>query len=105
MDKILRRLRLKHFLFASAIVVLLGYTLSMYLCSSMIIEYNGGLWWRSTPQGSLFPIPHSPGILTALSPVFELDAFIYNYLLKMPVLIVVDALVIVLLWFKFIKRP
>ena len=105
MDKFIRRLRLKHLLFACIILVLIGYTLSAYFYSSMIVEYNGGLWWRSSSQGSLFPIPHGPGMLTALSPVSDLDAFIYQYLLKMPLLIVIDALVIALLWFKFMKRP
>ena len=104
LDGIFRQLKFKYLLFACVIVVLLGYTLSAYLCSSMIIEYNGGLLWRSSPQGSLFPIPHGPGMLTALSPVSSLDAFIYHYLLRVPSLIVVDVLVIAILWFKFITR-
>jgi hypothetical protein len=43
-------------------------------------------------------------MLTALSPVSGLDAFIYQYLLRTPSLIVVDAVVIALLWFKFVRR-
>jgi hypothetical protein len=101
--KMLRRSRLKYLLFAVAIVVLLGYTVSAYLYSFTIIEYNDGLWWRSTPQGSLFLIPYGSGMLMALSPVSSLDAFIYKYLLRIPFLIVADVLVTVLVWFKLIK--
>ncbi len=104
LDKISRRLKTRHFLFA-VVVIFLGYTLSMYWYASMIIEYNGELWWRSTPQGSLFPIPYGPGMLTALSPVSKNDAFIYKYLLRIPSIIAIEIFTIILIWFIAIKRP
>ena len=103
-NNLLQRSRFKQLLFACILLVLVGYTLSAYLYASMIIEYNGGFWWRSSSQGSLFPIPHGPGMLTALSPVSDLDAFIYRNLLRIPLLIVVDAVVIALRWFEFVKQ-
>jgi hypothetical protein len=100
-----RQRGLKQLLFACAIIiVVLGYSLGAYLASSMIIEYDGGLWWRSTPEGSLFPVPHGPGILTVLSQVSSVDAFIYRYLLRIPLLVVVDALVICATWLRVKKR-
>jgi hypothetical protein len=103
-DKVLRQSRLKYLIFAGLIVIFIGYTVSAYLYSFTIIEYNDGLWWRSTPQGSLFPIPYGSGMLMALSPVSSLDAFIYKYLLRIPALILIDVLVTALIWFKFIRR-
>lgn len=105
MNRILKRSRFNQVLFAGILLILVGYTFSAYFYSSTIIEYNGGLWWRSSAQGSLFPIPHDPGMLTALSPVSDLDAFIYRNLLRIPLLIVVDAVVIALMWFEFVKQP
>ena len=105
LDKNLHQSRLKYLLFTATIVILLGYTVSVYLYSFTIIEYSDGLWWRSTPQGSLFPIPHGSGMLMALSRVSDLDSFIYKYILRIPLLIVIDALAIVVIWLKFIKRP
>ena len=105
MNRILQRSRFNQVLFSGILLVLVGYTFSAYFYSSLIIEYSGGLWWRSSAQGSLFPLPHGPGMLTVLSPVSNLDAFIYQYLLRIPSLIVIDAFIIALLWFKFIKRP
>ena len=99
-----RQRGLKQLLFACAIIVVLGYSLGAYLASSMIIEYGGGLWWRSTPEDSLFPVPHGPGILTVLSQVSSVDAFIYRYLLRIPLLIVADALVMYTTWLVVKKR-
>jgi hypothetical protein len=99
-----RQRRLKQLLLACAIIVALGYSLGAYLASSMIIEYDGGLWWRSAPEGSLFPVPHGPGILTVLSQVSSVDAFIYRYLLRIPLLIVADALVMYTTWLVVKKR-
>jgi len=96
--------RLKMLLLACMIFVVLGYTIAAYLTSSMIIEYDGGLWWRSTPQGSLFPIPYGSGILTSLSHVSDADALIYRYLLRIPFLIILDALAISLTWLRVMKR-
>jgi hypothetical protein len=91
-----RRTVLEQLILICIVLIILGYTESAYLTSSMIIEYDGGLWWRSTPQGSLYPFPHGPGISTALSQVSSADAFIYGYLLRNPLLIVADALAIYL---------
>jgi hypothetical protein len=104
LDKTTAPRRLKMLLLACMILVVLGYTISAYLTSSMIIEFDGGLWWRSTPQGSLFPIPYGSGILTALSQVSDTDAFIYRYLLRIPLLIVLNVLVISLTWLRIMKR-
>ena len=104
LDKTTALRRLKILLLACMILVVLGYTLSAYLTSFMIIEYDGDLWWRSTPQGSLFLIPYGPGILAALSQVSDVDAFVYRYLLRIPLLIVLDVLVISLTWLRVIKR-
>ena len=104
LDKTTALRRMKMLLLACMILVVLGYTISAYLASSMIIEHDGGLWWRSTPQGSLFPIPHGSGILTALSQASDVDAFIYRYLLRIPLLIVFDVLALSLTWLKVIRR-
>jgi len=50
-------------------------------------DERGGIWWRTTPSGSLFPWPREPGMLQALSRVDELDLFIHRYLIKSWILV------------------
>ena len=78
-----------------AVVTLISFSayLSAYtivahsIASKHIIEFEGGLCWRTSPPGSLFPWPKEPGMLQALSNVNALDAFIYAYLIRSMVLI------------------
>lgn len=42
-----------------------------------IIEFDG-LYWRTSPQGALFPWPRESGMLQALSPVGSADRAIYS---------------------------
>ena len=62
---------------------LTAYTVTVYkVASEHIIEFNGDLWWRTSPSGSLFPWPREPGMLQALSKVDEVDKFIYHHFIK-----------------------
>ena len=40
------------------------------------------VYWTSGPSGSLFPWPNAPGLLEIITQANEVDAFIYQYLLK-----------------------
>ena len=62
------------------------------MADSKIIEWNGGIWWRTTPSGSLFPWPKESGMLQALSKVNEADLFIYTCLIKSSVLVILLAI-------------
>ena len=59
-----------------------------------VYENDGTVVWRSAPSGSFFPWPREPGMLLILSGMNEVDSFIYTYLIKSWVLVVVT----VLLW-------
>ncbi len=45
-------------------------------------DEEGKLWWITSPAGSLFPWPKKSGMIEALSPVNEIDSFIYTYLVR-----------------------
>ena len=83
-------------LFVSGLFIL--YSLGAYYVMPQIIRYEGALWWRTTPAGSLFPIPHGSGMLQALSKVSPLDIFIYD-ILKSGALVAVDIVLVAVLIF------
>lgn len=56
---------------------LIYWALAVSTVDQYIIEYDG-LHWRTSPPGSLFPLPKGSGILQALSPVDTLDRTIYS---------------------------
>ncbi|UCH05355.1 MAG: hypothetical protein JSW05_04100 [Candidatus Thorarchaeota archaeon] len=45
-------------------------------------DWTGGVWWQSSPPGSLFPIPRMPGVLMALVAANEVDSLIYLLLYR-----------------------
>jgi len=45
-------------------------------------EWIGGVWWRGSPPGTLFPIPTMPGLLEAMVAANEVDTFIYLLVYK-----------------------
>jgi hypothetical protein len=45
-------------------------------------DWTGGVWWQSSPPGTLFPIPTMPGPEMALSAANEVDSLIYLLLYK-----------------------
>ena len=59
-----------------------------------VYEEDGEFFWRGGPSGSFFPWPREPGMLAVLIPLNEIDLFIYVYLIKSGVLV----LVTILLW-------
>jgi len=73
---------------------LVYWALAIATADQYIIEYDG-LYWRTSPQGSLFPLPRGSGMLQALSPVGALDVAIYSMIrssLYVPVLLTVTLL-------------
>jgi len=76
------------------VIVFISTYLTLYTAMTYIMamrhiyeDANGGIWWRTTPSGSLFPWPREPGMLQALSRVDELDLFIHRYLVRSWILI------------------
>jgi len=61
---------------AVAILQLLYWASAIAIADRHITDY-GGLHWRTSPQGSLFPFPRGSGMLQALSPVGPTDQAIY----------------------------
>jgi len=56
---------------------LIYWALAIATADQYIIEYDGP-YWRTSPQGSLFPLPRGSGMLQALSPVDTLDRAVYS---------------------------
>jgi len=86
---------------AAVVFVFLSTYLTVYTAQAHTIAVrhiyeglDGKASWRTTPAGSLFPLPREPGMLQALSSMNEVDSFIYRYLIKPWTLI----RLLVLLW-------
>jgi|GEM_PF-3011363 len=60
-----------------AAVQLLYWTSAIFTADRYIIDFEG-LMWRTSPPGSLFPVPTGSGMLQALSPVSETDQVVYS---------------------------
>jgi len=78
----------------SAYLTLYTVTVHSLAASHIVEDSDGGVWWRTTPSGSLFLWPREPGMLQALSKMNEADLFIYQYLIKPWVLVGV----LILMW-------
>jgi len=80
-------------LFVAALLALYltMYTIAAYMVARWIVEESGKVWWCGTP-GSLFPWPKEPGYMVdILSSASDLDAFIYKYLVRTNMLILIVA--------------
>lgn len=77
----------------TALVLFSVYTITAHsVASKYIIEDESGLYWRTSPPGSLLPWPRAPGELQALSDVNALDALAYTYLIRSMALITLSLL-------------
>jgi hypothetical protein len=65
------------------------YTACAHRVASHVTESPPDLHWSSAPAGSFFPWPREPGMLEMLSEMSEVDSFIYVYLIRSWVLVVV----------------
>lgn len=86
---------------------LIYWALAVSTVNQYIIEYDG-LYWRTSPSGSLFPLPRGSGMLQALSPVDDLDRTIYTMIrsnLYIPALLAVTLLVFVLGYMVGVASP
>jgi len=83
-------------------IYLTAYTVSAHMVSSHIVEDYGKAYWSSSPEGSLFPWPRKSGGneigIPMLIELNETDSFIYNYLIRTYLLLVVC----ILLWLSAI---
>lgn len=70
------------------------YTATAHKVARYVYEEDGKFFWESGPSGSFFPWPREPDMLHMLTPLNEIDLFIYVYLIKSGVLV----LVTILLW-------
>ncbi len=80
-------------LFVAALLALYltMYTIAAYMVARWIVEESGKVFWCGTP-GSLFPWPKEPGYMVdILSSANTLDTFIYKYLIKTNILILIVA--------------
>jgi len=87
---------------ANAVIALLCvcallYTSFVYLVLDSLTVTGEQLWWRTSPPGSLFPIPQRSGVLQALSQVSELDKTLYYTLIANNLLILINLALIVTL--------
>jgi len=92
--KIAKKWVLIGIILASISVYLSLYTWMAHAMSERIIEnsYGEAVAWRTAPSGSLFPWSREPGMLQILSNINEVDSFIYKYLIKSWVLVVLSVL-------------
>jgi len=78
----------------SVALVVTAYTASAYWAAASVHEWEGRLWWPSTPGGSFYPWPHPPlgiqGMLT--HQLNELDLWYYRYVINSGVLLYVTLL-------------
>ena len=80
-------------LFVAALLALYltMYTIAAYMVARWIIEESGRVFWCGTP-GSLFPWPKEPGYMVdVLSSATDPDTFVYKYLVKTNMLILIVA--------------
>ena len=64
------------------------YTYWVHWVAGYICEFEGEIWWTSSPVSSLFPWPRMPGGYIGLVPLDdEADLFMYRYLVKPLVLV------------------
>lgn len=73
------------------------YTFTVYLVVDSLYVTDGAIAWRTSPAGSLFPVPRRSGMLQALSQVSELDKVIYFGLIENKLLILIDLVLVALL--------
>jgi len=61
-----------------------AYTASAYWAAGSVSEWEGRLWWPSTPGGSFYPWPHPPlGVQGMMaSQLSELDSWHFNYVIR-----------------------
>lgn len=59
------------------------YWFKALLVAKQVIYYDGQYWWRSGGPGAFLPWPKEPGMLTVLTPMSSIDAFIYAFLIKL----------------------
>jgi len=87
-------LRVGVYFFIALCIYVLLYTIFAYQVLDNIYADEDGLWWRTSPAGTLFPIPSSPGILQTLSRVSRLDALVYSLLIENRLIFIIDAVMI-----------
>jgi len=73
-------------------VVVTAYTIQAHSIANRYIYDSGDeVAWRNSPPGSFFPWPKEPtlGMLPVLSKINEIDLFIYRYLIRTWLLVIV----------------
>lgn len=71
-------------------IIVTAYTIAAYSkATRYIYDSEGEVNWRYTPPGSFFPWPREPGMLATLSEINEIDLFIYRYLIKTWLIVIV----------------
>lgn len=78
------------------VLILVG--LYLFWMSTVAVHLHGdpvtGVFWNSSPAGSLFPIPYAPGPLMMLVLASPLDSSLYLFLFKYGTWIVLEILII-----------
>jgi len=77
-----------------AVLQLFYWVSATAIADRWIIEFDG-LYWRTSPQGTLFPWPRESGMLQALSPVGPTDQMIY-YMIRSNLYILLTAVLTLL---------
>ncbi len=84
---------------ALSLAYLLPYTFAVYSVVGGLYATDGELSWRTSPPGSLFPVPYKSGMLQALSNPTPLDKALYFNLIGNNALLGIDlALALLFLW-------
>ena len=79
-------------LFCTVSVIVTAYTIQAHSIANRYIYDSGDeVAWRNSPPGSFFPWPKepTPGMLPVLSKINEIDLFIYRYLIRTWLLVIV----------------
>jgi hypothetical protein len=79
-------------------IVLIFLALYVFWMSAAAVHMSGeavtGVFWNSSPPGSLFPIPYGPGPLAMLTLANPMDSFLYLALFKYGIWIILEILII-----------
>ncbi|NHJ13534.1 MAG: hypothetical protein EAX95_07640 [Candidatus Thorarchaeota archaeon] len=79
-------------------VILAAFGIYIFWMSTAAVYLHGdavtGVFWSSSPPGSLFPIPYGPGPLMMLTLANPIDSFLYLLLFRFGIWIILEILVI-----------
>ncbi len=83
------------------------YTIKAYSVARHVYDGEYGVYWRCYPPGSFFPWPKEPeqeGVFPVLTKMSQIDLFVYQYLIKTRIIIIVALLLWVATCTYIIKR-